>query len=389
MFHLLILIIYLAFISLGLPDAMLGSSWPLMQKEMDVPLSYAGILSMIIALGTIVSSLYSDRINKKLGTPKMTVLSALLTAIGLFGFSISTSFWMLILFSIPYGLGAGGIDAALNNYVAIHYSSKHMSWLHCMWGLGASIGPYIMSYSLISSNSWNNGYMYVAIIQIILTFIIFISIPIWKKSKNEEDENNSESKPLKLIEIIRLIGAKEVMITFFCYCAIEQTAGLWASSYLIDRFSISVETAASFASLFYIGITIGRAISGFLTIKFNDNTMIRSGMVLIVLGIIFLILPFNVILSYIGLIIIGLGCAPIYPCIIHSTPSLFGENKSQAIIGVEMASAYIGTCIMPPIFGLLANYISLKLYPFYMLLLLIVMWIMFESLIKLSKRKNK
>lgn len=385
MFHILILLIYLAFISLGLPDALLGSSWPSMRETMNVPLSYAGIISMIIALGTVVSSLLSDRITRKLGTAKVTAFSVMLTAIALFGFSLSSKFWMLIIFAIPYGLGAGSVDAALNNYVAINYSSKHMSWLHCMWGLGASIGPYIMSYSLISFNSWTNGYLYIAILQVILTFILFMSIPIWKREENK-DNDEKETKPLSLISIIRLVGAKEVMLTFFCYCAIEQTAGLWASSYLIDRFAISVETAAGFASLFYIGITVGRAINGFLTIKFSDNTMIRSGMLVILFGIIMMVLPINIIFSYIGLIVIGLGCAPIYPCVIHSTPSLFGKDKSQAIIGVQMASAYIGTCVMPPFFGFIASLTSLKFYPFYLLILLLIMYIMFELLLK--KRIN-
>ena len=387
MFHILILLIYIAFISLGLPDALLGSSWPSMRETMNVPLSYAGIISLIIALGTVVSSLLSDRITRKLGTAKVTAFSVMLTAIALLGFSLSSKFWMLIIFAIPYGLGAGSVDAALNNYVAINYSSKHMSWLHCMWGLGASIGPYIMSYSLISSKSWTNGYLYIAILQIALTFILFISIPIWKKEENKENDLN-ETKPLSLIRIIKLVGVKEVLITFFCYCAIEQTAGLWASSYLIDRYSISVDAAASFASLFYIGITVGRAISGFLTMKYSDNTMIRSGIIMILIGIILIILPLNIIFSYIGLVVIGLGCAPIYPCVIHSTPILFGKDKSQAIIGVQMASAYIGTCIMPPLFGFIASLLSLKLYPVYLLILLLIMYWMYELLIKKVNRNK-
>lgn len=387
MFNFLIIIIYLAFISLGLPDALLGSSWPIMREEMNVPLSYAGIISMIIALGTIISSLMSDRLTRKIGTAKVTSFSVLLTAIALFGFSVSSEFWMLILWAIPYGLGAGSVDASLNNYVAIHYSSKHMSWLHCMWGIGASIGPYIMGYFLTNFKSWNNGYLAISILQIVLTFILFMSIPKWKKNLIEKEHD--ASKPLTLKEIISLSGAKEVMITFFCYCAIEQTAGLWASSFLVEKYSVDAEIAASFASLFYIGITLGRAISGFLTIKFSDKIMIRIGMIIISFGVVLVLLPFNVILSYFGLIIIGLGCAPIYPCIIHSTPILFGEDKSQAIIGVEMASAYVGTCIMPPIFGLIANNINIGLYPLYLLVLLILMIIMFELLIKRKLKEIK
>ena len=385
MFSLLIVIIYLAFISLGLPDALLGSSWPTMREEMNVPLSYAGIISMIVALGTIFSSLMSDRLTRKIGTAKVTSFSVLLTAIALFGFSISSEFWMLALWAIPYGLGAGSVDASLNNYVALHYSSKHMSWLHCMWGIGASVGPYIMGYFLINHNSWNKGYLTISILQIILTFILFMSIPKWKKRVNEEKEENA--KPLGLIEIFKLRGAKEILITFFCYCAVEQTAGLWASSYLVEYFYVDKDVAASFASLFYLGMTFGRALSGFITTKLNDKTMIRSGISIVFIGIIFVILPFSEVFTYIGLLIIGLGCAPIYPCIIHSTPSLFGEDKSQAIIGVEMAFAYIGTLLMPPLFGVFANLLSVRLYPFYMLILLILMYIMFETLIRKTKVK--
>ena len=305
---------------------------------------------MIISFGTIVSSLMSDRVTHKIGTAKVTAVSVMLTAVALFGFSISDKFWMLILWSIPYGLGAGSVDASLNNYVALHYSSKHMSWLHCSWGIGASIGPYIMSYSIVNTASWNNGYLYISLIQIVLTFILFMSIPLWKKRPVEENEK--DKKPLRLVEIIKLIGAKEVMIAFFCYCALEQTAGLWASSYLVGRFNSSEEVAAIFASLFYLGMTLGRAVNGFLTIKFSDKTMIRIGSLLILFGLILIIVPINVIsLSYIGLALTGLGCAPIYPCIIHSTPVLFGNDKSQAVIGVEMASAYIGCLAMPPLFG--------------------------------------
>lgn len=384
MFNLLIIVIYLAFISLGLPDALLGSSWPIMHLEMNVPLSYAGIISMIIALGTIISSLLSDKLTKRFSSFKVTLVSVLLTAFALFGFSISSSFWMLVLFAIPYGIGAGGVDASLNNYVALNYSSKHMSWLHCMWGVGASFGPYIMSYSLINNGSWNDGYLIISIIQIILTFIILMSMPLWKNNKENEFQS---VKSLSLKEIWNLKGARFIIIAFFCYCALEQTCGLWASSYLVIRFDIEEEVAALFASLFYLGITIGRFVNGFLTIKYSDKVLIRCGMIIIFIGIAFVFLPFNVILSYIGILIIGLGCAPIYPCIIHSTPYIFGEDKSQALVGVEMASAYLGTLLAPPLFGLIANYVSISLYPLYLLIILVVMFIMYERLVKI-KSKN-
>ncbi len=395
---LLLLIIYLAFISLGLPDPLLGGAWPTMQQEFQVPMSYAGGISMIIAAGTIVSSLLSDRLTRKLGTGKITAFSVALTAIALLGFSFSHAFWMLCLWAIPYGLGAGSVDASLNNYVALHYASRHMSWLHCMWGVGTAIGPYILSYALLGGGTWNTGYRYVFYLQIILTVILFLSLPLWKsrnedlyadpqspaESKPTDTEKTPSDKPLSLREIIRIRGAKEVMIIFFCYCALEQTAMLWASSYLVGAHGFSAQKAAGYASMFCIGITIGRAISGFLTIKLHDTAMVRLGIIIIAIGVLILLLPLGGNSAVCGLVIIGLGCAPIYPCIIHSTPAHFGADKSQAIIGVQMATAYIGICVMPPLFGLLANHISVSLFPVYLLILLVIMGLLHERLAKIS-----
>ena len=387
MIHLLLAIIYLAFISLGLPDALLGSAWPTMYSEFDVPVSYAGIISMIIALGTIISSLQSDRLTRKLGTGKVTAISVAMTAIALLGFSSSHAFWMLCVWAVPYGLGAGSVDAALNNYVALHYESHHMSWLHCMWGVGATVGPYIMGFALSGGKTWNTGYLYIGVLQIVLTAILVFSLPLWKERKTSEstgntNENTTLEKPLTLPQIIKIPGAKEVMLCFFCYCAIEQTAGLWASSYLTLFKGVSAETAARFAGMFFIGITVGRAINGFIAMKLQDSQMIRLGQSIIAIGVIVMLLPGPHIISLAGLILIGLGCAPVYPCIIHSTPAHFGAGRSQALIGVQMASAYVGTCLMPPIFGLIANHISIALFPVYIMALLILMVIMHELLSK-------
>ena len=293
MFHLLLVIIYLSFISLGLPDSLLGSAWPTMYPQLGVPVSYAGIISMIIALGTIISSLQSDRLTRALGTGKVTAISVAMTAAALFGFSVSHSFWQLCLWAIPYGLGAGSVDASLNNYVALHYESKHMSWLHCMWGVGASAGPYIMGYVMTGGGSWGAGYRAISIIQIFLTVILFFSLPLWKGRPQASDtlDNETESKALSLKEAIRLPGVKEVLLCFFCYCALEQTTGLWASSYLTLHKGMASETAASFASMFFIGITVGRAISGFLTLRLSDTQMVRLGQILIGCGIVVLLLP--------------------------------------------------------------------------------------------------
>lgn len=390
MFQLLLVIIYLAFISLGLPDSLLGSAWPVMYQEFSVPVSYAGGISMIIAAGTIVSSLQSDRLTKKLGTGKVTAFSVLMTAVALFGFSVSHSYIALCLWAVPYGLGAGSVDASLNNYVALHYASRHMSWLHCMWGVGASLGPYVMGYALTGGQGWNMGYRYIAILQIVLTAILLFSLPLWKKQTADDTGQSGEEnkKPLSLRQIVGIPGAKEILVTFFCYCALEQTAGLWASSYLVLQRGFLEETAAGFASLFYIGITAGRAAGGFLTMKLNDTQMIRLGQGLILCGIVCLLLPLGDMTALAGLVMTGLGCAPIYPSIIHSTPVHFGADRSQAMIGVQMASAYVGTCLMPPVFGSLANHISVSLYPVFLLVILLLMVVMHEKMLPMVKAEK-
>ncbi len=391
MVQILLVIIYIAFISLGLPDAMLGSAWPSMYGEMGVPVSYAGVISMIIALGTIVSSLQSDRLTRKMGAGMVTALSVAMTAAALFGFSISSSFLSLCLWAVPYGLGAGSVDAALNNYVALHYTSRDMSWLHCMWGVGTIVGPNVMGYALTNGMTWNRGYFYIALLQIVLSALLFLSLPIWKrmdktrvKAVRSEEAERTE-KPLSLKEIFAIPGAKEIMTAFFCYCAVEQTSMLWGSSYMVLHNGISAEKAASFASLFCIGITAGRFVSGFLTMRFSDKQMIRAGQSMIIAGIVILMLPLGDMAAVAGLVMIGLGCAPVYPCIIHSTPACFGPERSQALIGVQMACAYVGTCLMPPLFGLIANHISASLLPVYLLIFAVLMAVMYTMVIKKTR----
>ena len=381
----LLAIIYLSFISLGLPDALLGAAWPNMYPEFQVPVSYAGMISMIIAFGTIISSLQSDRLTKRFGTSKVTAVSVGITALALWGFSISHSFILLCLWAIPYGLGAGSVDASLNNYVALHYSSKHMSWLHCMWGIGATLGPYIMGAVLTGGATWNTGYRIISVLQIALTAVLVFSLPKWN-GQNTSSGETIHAKALSLKEILVIPGAKAVMLCFFCYCAIESTTMLWASSYLHLAKGVDAKTAASFAGMFCIGITIGRGINGFIAMKLKDRQMIRMGQAIILTGIIVMILPFGKTVSLIGFSLIGLGCAPVYPCIIHSTPLHFGAERSQAIIGVQMASAYVGTCLMPPLFGLIANHISIRLLPVYLLLLLALMVYMHELLERITSR---
>ena len=379
----LLIIIYMAFISLGLPDSLLGSAWPIMYKDLSVPLSWSGIIFMIVSCGTVVSSLNSDRLTKKFGPGLVTSISVAMTMIALFGNSLSKSFIALCFWAVPYGLGAGSVDAALNNYVALHYASRHMSWLHCMWGVGATLGPYIMSIALTGyGNNWHLGYRSIGFIQLALTILLFSTLNLWKK---EEGESEEEVKHLSLFEAMKIPGVLEIMLAFFCYCAIEQTSGLWAASWLVSVKGIAENIAAGFAGFYFLGITIGRGISGFITMKLNDRQMIRLGEVIILIGVLLLMQNFSTELSKAGLIITGLGCAPIYPSFIHSTPELFGRDRSQSIIGIQMASAYLGNIVMPPLFGFLARYLGLPLFPYYLFLLLTVMAFMHERLRRNAK----
>lgn len=379
MTNLLLAIIYLSFISLGLPDALLGAAWPIMHLELGVSVSWAGGISLIIAAGTVVSSLLSDRMTKWLGAGKVTAISVGMTALALFGFSTSRSYLLLCLWAIPYGLGAGSVDAALNNYVALHYASRHMSWLHCMWGLGASVGPYVMGYALTRGMGWNMGYGIISGMQVVLTIALVLSLPLWKRRKEALPEGEG-TKPLTLKQIFAIRGTKEIMVAFFCYCALEQTAILWGSSYLVMQVGMEENMAAKLASLFVIGITLGRFISGFLTEKLSDANMIRLGQGIITTGVAVMLLPLGQLVSMAGLLLIGLGCAPIYPCVIHSTPAHFGEENSQAIIGVQMASAYVGIFVMPPLYGILSDLVGPWLLPFYLIAINGVMLWMCEKL---------
>ncbi|WP_422118434.1 MFS transporter [Gardnerella sp. DNF00550] len=388
MINLLLVVIYLAFISLGLPDALLGAAWPTMSHDIGAQISWAGGISMVISAGTIISALLSNKLTCKFGPGKVTLISVALTALALLGFSFAPNYLVLIFLAIPYGLGAGGVDAALNNYVAVHYESWHMSWLHCMWGIGASTGPYIMGFALSHGQRWTAGYQYIAVMQIALTLVLLMSLPLWKNNKKNELNKIVESKTksfekVSYAGILRIPGAKNILIMFFCYCALEQTAGLWASSYMVLHGGVSRIVAAGWASLFYVGITVGRFVSGFLTMRFNDATMIRIGQCVMLMGILVLLLPLpNHIELVTGFIIIGLGCAPVYPCIIHSTPHYFGADKSQAIVGMQMASAYIGSMVIPAIFGIVAQNVSMMLLPAYLLILLAVMTFMHVRLMR-------
>jgi fucose permease len=382
---LLLIMIYLSFISLGLPDSLLGSAWPSMYRLLNVPLYYAGYISMIIAGGTVISSIFSEKIIRRFGTGIVTALSVFMTAAALMGFSISHRFIALCLCALPLGLGAGSVDAALNNYVALHYKARHMSWLHCFWGIGASIGPLIMSAFLTHNKSWNSGYRTIGIIQFALVLLLFISLPLWPPplGKNKKrDESTGKDPSIKLTALFHIIGVKQALAAFFCYCTIETITGLWGSSYLVMVKNISLETAARWIALYYLGISSGRFISGFVTLKLNNRQMIRLGQGIIACGIIVLIVPLGNGASMPAFFMIGLGCAPVFPSLLHETPENFGGEYSQAIMGIQMASAYIGTTVMPPIFGRIASPMRFDIFPLFIGIILIVKIIMVEILHK-------
>lgn len=392
---LILILIYIAFISLGLPDAMLGAAWPIIQLDFNVPLGYAGIVSLLISSGTIISSLFSVSLIRRFGTGKVTTMSVLLTAIGLFGFSQTHSLWPLLLCGIPLGIGAGAVDAALNGYVAEHYSATHMNFLHAFWGIGALSGPLIMSGFIGYSGNWRYGYLSVAVIQFILVAILFFSLPVWKKiekihtekvdieTRTEQQKNSENQEPNKtqgLAKTLRIKGVKRILISFMMYSGLELTMGLWGASFLVQVQHFTPTRAAAWLSVYYGGITLGRILSGVLATRFKNRQLIRAGEILVLSGTLSLLsgtfLPGGAAFSIIGFILIGLGCAPIFPGMLHETPVRFGKEHAQAIMGFQMAVAYTSSTILPPLFGLLATLTSPIILPivltFYALTMLIL-----------------
>lgn len=372
MYLLLLSVIYLAFISLGLPDSMLGAAWPTIYAELNVPISYMGIITIIISVGTVLASLLTDRAIAKLGTRLVTAISIFLTATALFGFSISSTLAELCLWGVPYGLGAGAIDAALNNYVATNYSSRHMSWLHCFWGVGTIISPYIMSYALVNT-VWQNGYRAVSAIQLFIGVIVLLSYPLWK-TKSEDGKEKIDVKPVGLIGVMKIKGAVPVMIGFLSYCAAEITATLWTSSYFEGVFNVTKNEAAMYGSICFIGITSGRFLAGFVSEKLGDRPMIGIGGIIATLGTAMIAIPIKEVVIT-GFIVLGFGYAPIYPSIMHSIPIRFGKERSQSIIGIQMAAAYLGSTVAPAVFGAIADFISIRLLPMYLLFFILLMLI--------------
>ncbi|MBN9175912.1 MAG: MFS transporter [Microbacterium sp.] len=405
MYSLLLAIIYIAFVSLGLPDSLLGAGWPVMQESLDVPVGFAGIVTMIIASGTVLSSLASERLTRRFGAGLVTAVSVAMTAAALFGFSTSGEFWMLCLWAIPYGLGAGAVDAALNNYVALHYAARHMNWLHSFWGVGASISPFIMSYAITSGLGWSGAYLIVGVTQSILTFVLLVSLPLWGKVNTvvapaaapdadavpdaAEAPAGKGSAHVSLATALRIPGVRLILAAFFAYCALESTSILWASTYLAEERAVDPATAAAFGSLFLLGITAGRFLAGFVADRVGDRQLIRGGFVAVGVGALMLALPLETnVVALAGLVMAGLGSAPIYPAIIHSTPVNFGRRNSQAIIGIQMAAAYAGSTLAPPLFGALSAWAGLWILPLFLLVLVALGLAMSERLNRMVTRRT-
>ncbi len=383
----LLVMIYLSFISLGLPDSMLGSAWPAMNVSLNAPLWGAGLVQMLISFCTIISSLNSAKLIRRFGTGKLTAISVATTALALLGFSLAKNYAFLLLMAVPLGLGAGAVDAGLNNYVALHCEAKHMSWLHCFWGVGTIIGPMILSAVLRVGGSWATGYRAVGLIQCAVSALLFATLGMWKRGNIQQEEHSA--KALSVWEVLSLPGAKAGMVTFLCYCAVESTLGLWGATYISQVRGVDEATAASFGAMFYIGITVGRAISGFMAMKLLPKQMVRVGQALLALGSIFMMIPEGSTLSGIGLVVCGLGCAPIYPNIIQDTPVNYGTENSQAAIGVQMAFAYVGSTFLPSIFGALAGVGGYGLLPYFAISICVLMTVLFGIQKKIVETKVK
>ena len=383
----LLMMIYLSFISLGLPDSMLGSAWPAMNVSLNAPLWGAGLVQMLISFCTIISSLNSAKLIRRFGTGKLTAISVATTALALLGFSLAKNYAFLLLMAVPLGLGAGAVDAGLNNYVALHCEAKHMSWLHCFWGVGTIIGPMILSAVLRVGGSWATGYRAVGLIQCAVSALLFATLGMWKRGNIQQEEYGA--KALSVWEVLSLPGAKAGMVTFLCYCAVESTLGLWGATYISQVRGVDEATAASFGAMFYIGITVGRAISGFMAMKLLPKQMVRVGRALLALGCIFMMIPAGSTLSGIGLVVCGLGCAPIYPNIIQDTPVNYGTENSQAAIGVQMAFAYVGSTFLPSIFGALAGVGGYGLLPYFAIGICVLMTVLFGIQKKIVETKMK
>lgn len=366
----LLTLIYLSFISLGLPDSVLGSAWPAMTVSLNAPLWGAGLIQMLISFCTIISSLNSASLIRKFGTGRLTAISVATTALALLGFSLAKNYVFLLLMAVPLGLGAGAVDAGLNNFVALHYEARHMSWLHCFWGVGATLGPVILSLFLGGKHGWRGGYGTVCAIQFCLVAVLAVTLPMWDRYEDRaalRAEAAAAKQAGKKQSTLNIPGVKGALATFFFYCAIEAAAGLWGASYLVEARGLSAEAAARGVSLYFLGITLGRFLSGFASMRMKSAALIRLGQLVSAGGAVLLMLPLPAGFGVAAMAVLGLGFAPVYPSMIHETPYRFGAERSQAVIGLQMACAYVGTTFVPALFGVLAARLGIGLLPAFLL----------------------
>lgn len=383
-------LIYLAFISLGLPDSLLGSSWPLMHLSFGVPVGSAGFLAIIVSTGTILSSLLSHRLIRRFGTGAVMVGSVSLTAVALLGTSLAPSFWMLVVLAIPMGIGAGAVDSGLNAFVAKHYAAKHMNWLHCFWGVGAMLGPILISALTKSGFGWRSGYFSIAMLQVVLVALLLFSLPMWRQFEPRSAQETTEKKAKRapLLAPLRAAGAKYAMATFFLYVTVENSFILWGASYLVKVKDNLPEDAAGWVSLFFVGITVGRALSGILSTKLDSEKLIRLGIFLVLGGIVVLLLPLPAVVAPAALLLIGFGLAPIFPAMLHLTPVYFSKEDTQASMGLQMACAYTGSTLMPPLFGQIFAHTTFALMPVFMLVGSAGLLLCTTRLAQLSKKQR-
>lgn len=381
----LLIIIFISFIGVGLPDSILGTAWPSIYREFDLPISLAGYITATVSACTIISSLLSSKVINRFGTGVVTAVSTILTVVALFGFAFSGNAIFFFVMAIPLGLGAGSIDTALNNFVALHYSATKMNFLHCFYGLGIAASPYIMSYALGNDNNWRKGYILVAVIQSVIALIAILSLPLWKKVERQEKKADNVVKVLKLSDLIKMPAVRLSCYTFFSSCALELTAGSWSSTYFVNTKGVIPDKAAQITMLFYVGLAFGRFLSGVLAKKLSRWQIIGISTSVLFGAIIIFILPVSIMATSIALFFIGLGIGPIFPNLTHLTPENFGRDISQSVMGVQQASAYIGIMIMPWLFGMLAQICSTKIFPCY----LFIMFMVYMTTLVMLNRKVK
>ena len=363
----LLILIYILSISFGLPDSVLGSLWPQMYTDLNTGVSVAGYISMTVPAATILSSLLAHRVVRRFGVGKVTAVSILLTALALAGFALSPHVGLMFLFAIPLGLGAGAVDVAQNNFVALHYQVRHMNWLHCFWGIGASAGPMIAAFALNMGTSWRGGFGTVAGLQTLLTIVMFCGIPMWSRAGSKEQTLQEKKEPLKFTQLFRFGGILPVLGGFLLYSGLEATAGLWGATFIHSRFAVTDAQAAVTASIYFGALTLGRMMAGFLSARFSDQQMIRMGLGCSVVGMVLILTAGTQVQALLGIAVMGMGFAPVYPAMLHTTPTYFGAENSQQVMGLEMALSYVGSTCFPPLLGILTQAFGAEVYPVFLL----------------------